>query len=251
MFFNLSYLSLCKGGPLVIRGKDSNGADDIQVGLVSWGVGCASKHFPGVYARISEAYDWIQDEVCSKSQDPPANLCGGGGGGSSPKPPSPSPPSPPSPSGGGNGKWRTVLWEDFQQGYGSFQRGGRHAKFLKSKQNRSGIVGIQNGKGLKSSFYSQDISVSGNSDFKVTFSYMAVAMEDDDSFCLDYSTDSGKKWKQVECWSGSKMPNKVWVDDVSVEFSDRNNDEINIRFRCDGNSNKDDILIDSVKVEAK
>lgn len=36
------------GGPLVIKGNDSNGSDDVQVGVVSWGVGCADSIFPGV-----------------------------------------------------------------------------------------------------------------------------------------------------------------------------------------------------------
>ena len=55
------------GGPLVIKGDNANTSQDIQVGVVSWGVGCASQHFPGVYARVSRAYDWIEKEVCSRS----------------------------------------------------------------------------------------------------------------------------------------------------------------------------------------
>lgn len=32
------------GGPMVLRDYDSNG--DLQVGVVSWGIGCASQTFP-------------------------------------------------------------------------------------------------------------------------------------------------------------------------------------------------------------
>jgi len=53
------------GGPLVIRG--GNASSDVVVGVVSWGVGCASEHFPGVYARVSSAYDWIESEICKGS----------------------------------------------------------------------------------------------------------------------------------------------------------------------------------------
>jgi len=41
-------------------------------GVVSWGLKCA-KH-PGVYARVSEGYDWIQKQVCKLSRNPPANF---------------------------------------------------------------------------------------------------------------------------------------------------------------------------------
>ena len=63
------------GGPLVVRG--STPSRDVQVGVVSWGVGCA--FLPGVFSRISEGYDWIEEEVCERSDDPPSDICGGGG----------------------------------------------------------------------------------------------------------------------------------------------------------------------------
>eukprot|EP00580_Thalassiosira_gravida_P004741 CAMPEP_0201654978 /NCGR_PEP_ID=MMETSP0493-20130528/45777_1 /ASSEMBLY_ACC=CAM_ASM_000838 /TAXON_ID=420259 /ORGANISM="Thalassiosira gravida, Strain GMp14c1" /LENGTH=75 /DNA_ID=CAMNT_0048131553 /DNA_START=513 /DNA_END=737 /DNA_ORIENTATION=- len=37
-------------------------------------IGCASKAFPGVYARVSSAYEWIREEVCSRSSDPPSSF---------------------------------------------------------------------------------------------------------------------------------------------------------------------------------
>lgn len=56
------------GGPLV--------QGDSLVGVVSWGIGCASNHFPGVYARVSKAYNWIENEVCKNSRYKP-DWCGG------------------------------------------------------------------------------------------------------------------------------------------------------------------------------
>ena len=47
------------GGPLVLG--------DTQVGVVSWGIGCADPKFPGVYAHVSKAYDWIACEVCREN----------------------------------------------------------------------------------------------------------------------------------------------------------------------------------------
>ena len=50
------------GGPLIIQG---NGAEqDVLVGVVSWGFGCASPEYPGVYGRVSHVIEWIEDTVC-------------------------------------------------------------------------------------------------------------------------------------------------------------------------------------------
>ena len=56
------------GGPLILRG--SSPSEDVQVGVVSWGLGCAGA-IPGVYHRLSYSFDWIQSMVCSRSAAPP------------------------------------------------------------------------------------------------------------------------------------------------------------------------------------
>ncbi|CAB9513698.1 Plasminogen (Fragment) [Seminavis robusta] len=53
------------GGPIM--------AGNVQVGIVSWGIGCARPDFPGVYARISVAYNWIQRMMCCLSESPAAS----------------------------------------------------------------------------------------------------------------------------------------------------------------------------------
>ncbi|PSN50128.1 Trypsin-1 [Blattella germanica] len=39
------------GGPMVANGQ--------VVGIVSWGVGCADKDFPGVYSNVAELKNWV------------------------------------------------------------------------------------------------------------------------------------------------------------------------------------------------
>lgn len=52
------------GGPLIIKGE--NATSDVQVGIVSWGKGCADPNFPGVYARVSSAQEFINStKSCS------------------------------------------------------------------------------------------------------------------------------------------------------------------------------------------
>jgi secreted trypsin-like serine protease len=50
------------GGPLVFR---QNGQNDVQIGVVSWGVpGCVGgENSPSVYARLSQFVNWINGEV--------------------------------------------------------------------------------------------------------------------------------------------------------------------------------------------
>jgi Trypsin len=61
------------GSPIIIPGEALE--DDLLVGLVSWGEDCADPSFPGVNARISDAYDWIRATVCAMSAYPPDDIC--------------------------------------------------------------------------------------------------------------------------------------------------------------------------------
>jgi len=54
------------GGPLFVKG--TNSTSDVQVGIVSWGFGCADPNYPGVYARVSEFDEWIRDTMSSDSR---------------------------------------------------------------------------------------------------------------------------------------------------------------------------------------
>ncbi len=58
-----SLLPICQGdsgGPLIKGSK--------QLGIVSWGIGCASDDFPGVYTRVSSVYGWIENELCKENR---------------------------------------------------------------------------------------------------------------------------------------------------------------------------------------
>lgn len=70
-YYHYGFNSACNsGGPLILEGSHPN--PDILMGIVSWGRGCAI--YPGVYSRISMAYDWIRREVCEQSINPPDYL---------------------------------------------------------------------------------------------------------------------------------------------------------------------------------
>lgn len=39
----------------------------VQVGIASWGKGCADHRFPSVFTRISDVADWVKDSVCART----------------------------------------------------------------------------------------------------------------------------------------------------------------------------------------
>jgi secreted trypsin-like serine protease len=45
------------GGPLFYCNSPQQ---CMQVGIVSWGIGCAHAKYPGVYTRVTKMMDWIQ-----------------------------------------------------------------------------------------------------------------------------------------------------------------------------------------------
>lgn len=57
-FINVGEQDACQGdsgGPVLVNGK--------LTGVVSWGIGCGDKDYPGVYVRISSVRSWIKQET--------------------------------------------------------------------------------------------------------------------------------------------------------------------------------------------
>jgi len=232
------------GGPLVIRSSYG----DMQVGVVSWGVGCAHNDFPGVYARISSQYDWIRKNVCDGSSAPPASFkCESFAVATSRN-------QDLSAEGTHDDSleedWTTIIEEDFTTGFGLFNLHGNDAKHYPRAFNRAGVVRIADEDG-SSALKSNQISLENSpfTKFKINFSFYAIEMEDSDDLCLDYEINYGAVTGE-KCWSSlHAFENSRWYDDKSFGFSVPNAHSLRIRFRVKGDDTLDDVLIDSVVIQ--
>ena len=59
------------GGPLMVN---PTSVSPVQIGIVSWGTGCAQAGHPGVYASTSFHYDFIQNVTCSDTRTATSSL---------------------------------------------------------------------------------------------------------------------------------------------------------------------------------
>lgn len=51
------------GGPLMLPQRVGLISYYYQVGIVSYGIGCARADIPGVYTRVTSFIDWIQEKI--------------------------------------------------------------------------------------------------------------------------------------------------------------------------------------------
>jgi len=224
------------GGPLVIR--TALGEPDLQVGVVSWGVGCAHDAFPGVYARVSEKYEWIRAEVCSRSADPPAYFnCGESRTTETPEE-----------------AWEEIANEEFLTGLGIFNSHGNgdSSRHYPMAENRAGVVRISSNGGT-ASFASNPISLTDTpyDKLRVSFSFYAMGMEHADDLCLDYELDNGVITGE-RCWSSlHAFENNQWTN-LDMEFNAwQDVQNMSLRFRLKGDDSDDVVLIDRVTIEGR
>jgi trypsin len=233
------------GGPLVIH-EDSG---DVQVGVVSWGVGCADESFPGVYARISSQFDWIREQVCDGSSNPPAYFdCDSSASGAFETQ------SLVADGGTQVNSWTTITEEDFDTGLGLFDQPTNNANHYNNAMGRAGVVAITGGAGGHSKMQSDQISLSNSpfTEFKITFSFYAIQMENSDDLCLDYDINDGAITGE-KCWSSlHAFLNSRWYDDTSLQFSAPDHaQKLRIGFRLEGDDGDDNVLIDSVVIQGR
>ena len=247
------------GGPLVIRGEDPNGADDIQVGVVSWGFGCAMAEYPGVYARLSSQYDWIRTTVCENSKSDHGFNCDD-------VPEIVNETYLPEDAVAfvdaitstadndmSTGAWTNVLSEGFTSGYGAaFDHVGNDARHYPVAESKEGVVLIGGGAGGKSTFQSHKlVSDDGaHSFFKITATVRATQMEQGDDFCIEFQGNNEQSGQK--CWRAShELQNDEWAT-VTYQFDAVAVDELEVRLRIDAaDEDNAGLFIDEIIIDAE
>lgn len=250
------------GGPLIIKGSDPNGADDVQVGVVSWGIGCAMKEYPGVYSRVSSQYEWIRKTIClestsdhgfncddvDKETDLPETGSGSDGTGSGSDGSTST-----SNSDVGTGNWKNVLSEGFTFGYGAaFDNLGNDARHYLIAEGKQGVIFVGGGNGGKSAFQSHQL-VSEDEEysfFKVTATVRATQMQEGDDTCIEFLANNEQSGQK--CWRASEeYENDEWVT-LTYQFDAVAVNELQISIKIEtADVDNAGLFIDEITIDAE
>jgi len=160
-----------------------------------------------------------------------------------------------------NGVWSNITYDNFETPQDNddwnstnFQKVSNNAQIVSVTPHvykGEKAARIRNGENSDASFYhSSDHDVTSFSTLRVHFWFKALRFETDESFSLEYSSDSGVTWNDIKTWTfGVDFFNYKYYEETvlitrssSIEF----NDKARLRFSCHANRNLDNIYIDEV-----
>ncbi len=154
-------------------------------------------------------------------------------------------------------EWAQLVYDEFETGWGHYIDGGRDCRLYTSNRRShqgSNSVNIQDNSGTSSSFHlTNGIDISGYSEIKIEFWYLAHSMDNsNEDFRLDYW--DGLQWVALKIWRQSIefQNDQFYFETVILSKSDYHfSSDMRIRFVCDASSNYDDVYIDEITISAK
>jgi PKD repeat protein len=153
--------------------------------------------------------------------------------------------------GGGGGGFTTITYDGFESGMGSYTDGG--ADMIRYTGGTyawagSAAADIQDNSGVASSFYhTGSYNVTGYQTLEVEFYFVAISMERNEDFWVQYY--NGSSWQTVASYArGASFNNNTWyVATVTIPRSSYTfPTNAKIRFMCDASANNDDVYIDEI-----
>ena len=145
-----------------------------------------------------------------------------------------------------------ITYDGFESGMGSYTDGGGDmSRYTYGTYAWEGscAADIQDNSGVASSFYhTLGYNVSGFAEMEVDFYFIAISMDTNEDFLLEYY--NGSAWQTVvDLVVGVDFSNNTFyhavitIDRASFNFPTN----AKLRFRCDASSNTDDVYIDNIE----
>ena len=148
------------------------------------------------------------------------------------------------------GSWTTITYDDFESGWGSYSDGGADAiRYTGGTYAAQGnaCLDIQDNSASSYFAHTSTYNVTGYQQLEVTFDFIAVSMENNEDFWVQYY--NGSSWITLAAFArGVDFDNNVFYT-ATVTW---NNTQVNfpsnarLRFVCDASGNADDVYIDVI-----
>jgi hypothetical protein len=157
--------------------------------------------------------------------------------------------------------WKIITEDDFEDGWGNFVlTGAANANnALRSTFDhcqptpKMKCIRLRSGRTESAMFeHLYDLDVTGYTELEVSFELKVRNLDDghDDGFALDYSSDGGMSWTEIESWTlPQNLTNDVETQElITIMPEDVGNftTTTRLRFRGDTTSSSDNVFIDSI-----
>ena len=223
------------GGPIVIRDVTNN--HHTLTGVVSWGVGCGMEGFPGVYARVSSAIDWIRSVTCDEWNSNVKGLCGKVVDDDEEE----------------DVAWTTIFVESFESGkYGNFVQ----ARKTKLRKNLAadGIYSLEvrDDSGVDSTLRTKKLALALYQELRITFSYYTILADPGESFHLEWRAAETTPWQTVRTYTmGKDFQNDRWMEATHVWGVTGISSSGFVRFRSGFSDNTERVIFDKIILEGR
>jgi len=138
---------------------------------------------------------------------------------------------------------------DFEYGFEFWEDGGADVMLEEDPSGMGTCALLRDNSGAASSIYTYNLPLAGVTELKLSFTFKFESMEIGEDLILDFSVDAGQTWGTIETWvSGQNVENDVVYNEV-FEFNGFFTNRTRFRFRADGSSNYDRVLIDDILME--
>jgi len=127
--------------------------------------------------------------------------------------------------------------------------GGDVALIANGLEQGNQAIRLRDNSGVKSSIFTKNLPLLHVSDIRFSFSFKFESMEMGEDLFFEYSPNAGTDWFVMESWvSGvNVVNNQIYHEDLFVSgvFSEATQ----FRFRADGSSNYDRVILDDITME--